>query len=88
MYPLCQRLFNNLAGFFGYSFDVPKSAFIGMRISPELRRQLEQIALREERSISQICEVLLRGGVTAYQKDGAKYLQRILTNRKSATEPS
>ena len=63
-----------------------KSAFLGMRISPELRKHLEQIALREERSISQICEVLLRGGVAAYQRDGSKYLERILAKRKSDTE--
>jgi hypothetical protein len=73
--------------FFGYSLVVPKSAFLGMRISPELRKQLEQIALREERSISQICEVLLRGGAAAYQKEGSKYLQRILSRRKGETEP-
>ena len=63
-----------------------KSAFLGMRISPELRKYLEQIALREERSISQICEVLLRGGVAAYQKGGSKYLERILAKRKNDTE--
>lgn len=72
----------------GYSLEVAKSAFLGMRISPELRKQLAQIALREERSTSQICEVLLRGGVAAYQKEGTKYLQRILAKAKSDTEQS
>lgn len=72
--------------FFGYSLEVAKSAFLGMRIGSELREQLEQIALREERSMSQICEVLLRGGAAAYQKEGSKYLQRILSRRKGATE--
>jgi hypothetical protein len=62
-----------------------KSAFLGLRVSPELRKQLEQIAQREERSISQVCEVLLRGGVTAYQKSGSKYLQRLLSERKGET---
>jgi hypothetical protein len=52
-------------------------------MDPELRKQLEQIALREERSISQVCEVLLRGGVAAYQKGGGKYLQRLLSGRKT-----
>jgi len=59
-----------------------KSAFLGFRVPPALRKQLEEIAQREERSISQICEVLLRGGVTAYQKRGSKYLQRLLSDRK------
>jgi hypothetical protein len=63
-----------------------KSAFLGIRMNPELKKQLEQIALREERSISQVCEVLLRGGAAAYQKEGSKYFQRLLSGRKSETE--
>ena len=82
----CQRLFNKLRCFFGYSLGVAKTAFLGMRISPELRKQLQQIAQREERSISQICEVFLRGGAAAYQTEGAKYLERILAKRKGQTE--
>jgi hypothetical protein len=60
-----------------------KSAFLGIRLNPELKKQLEQIALREERSISQVCEVLLRGGIGAYQKEGSKYLQSLLSGRKT-----
>ena len=63
-----------------------KSAFLGIRMNPELRTQLERIAQREERSISQVCEVLLRGGVAAYQKEGSKYLRRFLSKQKSETE--
>lgn len=62
-----------------------KSAFLGIRMNPELKTQLEKIAQKEERSISQICEVLLRGGVAAYNKEGSKYLQRYLSNQKSET---
>jgi len=65
---------------------VAKSAFLGFRLDPELKKQLEKIALREERSISQICEVLLRGGVAAYQKEGPKYVQRFLSGRKIEAE--
>ena len=61
-----------------YICAVTKSAFLGIRMHPELRTQLERIAQREERSKSQISEVLLRGGVAAYQKDGSKYFQRVL----------
>ncbi len=63
-----------------------KSAFLGIRMTPELRTQLERIAQREERSISQVCEVLLRGGVAAYQKEGSKYLQRFLSRTKAGNE--
>jgi predicted transcriptional regulator len=65
---------------------VAKSAFLGIRMNPELRTQLERIAQKEERSMSQICEVLLRGGVVAYQKEGSKYLQRFFSKRKTETE--
>jgi hypothetical protein len=55
-------------------------------MNPELRTQLERIAQREERSISQICEVLLRGGVAAYQKEGSKYLQHFLAKQTPEKE--
>lgn len=55
-------------------------------MNPELRTELERIAQREERSISQICEVLLRGGVAGYQKEGSKYLQRFLAKQKPEKE--
>ena len=63
-----------------------KSAFLGIRMTPELRTQLERIAQREERSISQVCEVLLRGGVAAYQKEGSRYLQHFLSRKKAGNE--
>lgn len=70
----------------GYICTVAKSAFLGIRMNPELRTQLERIAQKEERSISQVCEVLLRGGVAAYQKEGSRYLQRFLSKQKPETE--
>jgi hypothetical protein len=57
---------------------VARRAFIGFRVNPELKKQLEEIALREERSLSQICEIVLRKGVKDYRKEGHKYLHRLL----------
>jgi hypothetical protein len=57
---------------------VAKKAFLGFRLNPDLKRQLEEIAAKEERSISQVCEMLLRTGVEAYKKDGSRYFQRSL----------
>jgi hypothetical protein len=51
---------------------------------PELKAELEKIATREERSISQICEILLRIGVDAYKLHGPKHLQRFLSQRKES----
>ena len=59
-----------------------KKAFLGFRLNPELKKQLEEIALAEERSISQVCEMLLRKGAEAYQKKGPKYLQQFLPRQK------
>ena len=70
-----------------YVVVVVKKAFIGFRLSQDLKKQLEDIAVREQRSISQICEVMLRGGVDAYEREGVRYLQRILS-RKLKEGPS
>jgi hypothetical protein len=43
---------------------------------------IREIANREARSISQICEILLTIGTEAYSKEGSKYLQRYLGPRK------
>ena len=59
-----------------------KKAFLGIRINPELKKTLEQVADAEERSVAQICELLLRTGIDAYKKDGTKYLQRSMSRQK------
>ena len=60
-----------------------KRAFIAFRLNPDLKKQLEEIAAAEERSISQICEMLLRKGVEGYKKKGPQYLQRFLSRQKN-----
>jgi hypothetical protein len=60
----------------GYDLPVSKKAFLGFRLDPDLKGELEEISGKEERSISQICEILLRTGVDAYKKEGSKYFQR------------
>jgi hypothetical protein len=61
---------------------VTRKVFLGARINPELRADLERIARAEERSVSQICELLLRTGVQDYKREGSKYLQRFLSRQK------
>ena len=61
---------------------VARKVFLGVRINPVLKDRLEQIAAAEERTVSQICEMLLRQGAEAYRKEGAKYLQRFLSRQK------
>jgi len=59
-----------------------KSAPLAFRITDELKKSLEQIADREARSVSQICEILLTIGTEAYNKEGSKYLQSYLRRTK------
>ena len=59
-----------------------KDAPLAFRISSELKASLQQIAVKEARSISQICEILLTIGTVTYGKEGSKYLDRYLGHRK------
>ena len=55
-----------------------KDAPLAFRIPSELKDQLQKIAEREARSVSQICHVFLKMAVAAYEKEGSRYLQRII----------
>jgi hypothetical protein len=55
---------------------VARKLFLGIRIPPELKKDLEAIAGAEERSVSQICELMLRRDVINYKKEGTKYFRR------------
>ncbi len=61
-----------------------KNAPLSFRIPDELKKILHEIAHREARSISQICEILLTIGTEAYSKEGSKYLQSYLKRSKEA----
>jgi hypothetical protein len=63
---------------YAYIARVTKKEFLAFRISPELKGQIEEIANSEQRSLSQICELFLRGGVEAYRKQRGQYLQDLL----------
>ena len=77
------NLIINKNHFSSYNLSImKKNAPLAFRIPDALKKSLEQIAHREVRSISQICEILLTIGVEAYTKDGAKYLQSYLRHGK------
>jgi hypothetical protein len=61
---------------------VAKKDFLAFRIDPELKQQIEAIAGEEQRSISQICELFLKGAVEDYKKDGPQFIQRLLGRQK------
>jgi hypothetical protein len=62
-----------------------KDAPLAFRIPADLKGKLQEVAKREARSISQICEILLRVGIEGYEREGARYLQRFLSRQKKET---
>jgi hypothetical protein len=63
-----------------------RKLFLGIRIDLELKKALEQIGDAEERSVSQICELLLRNGVEAYKKEGVKYIHSSRFKKDAASQ--
>lgn len=62
--------------------DMRKDAALSFRIPKRLKEELERVASEEGRSLAQICEALLSGGLQRYQREGSKYLQRYLARQK------
>lgn len=66
--------------------NVPKTEFMGLRVSPDLKDEILRIADDEQRNISQICEMFLYEGVESYKKDGLKFMQRLISKQKLRTK--
>ena len=65
-----------------YNERMPKETALSFRIDKALKGELEKVALNEGRSISQICEALLNGGLESYKKEGSSYLMRFIARRR------
>jgi hypothetical protein len=59
-----------------------KDSALSFRVPSRLKAELEKVALGEGRSLAQVCEALLAGGLAAYKTQGPKYLQRSLSRQK------
>lgn len=59
-----------------------KDERIGFRVSSEIKAALLQVAKKEGRSLAQVCELLLRGGIHEYEREGSKYLHRFVDRPK------
>jgi hypothetical protein len=59
-----------------------KDERIGFRVSSEVKAALLQIAKKEGRSLAQVCELLLRGGIREYEREGSIYLHRVVARPK------
>ena len=63
-----------------------RTGFLVFRVDPTLKRDIQRIADEEQRTITQICEMLLYEGVEAYKKDGPKFIQRLVAKQKLRTK--
>ena len=58
-----------------------KDTRLNFRIDSRLKKEVEEIAQREGRSVAQVCDALLQAGVEAYSKQGTKFLQKFVVQR-------
>ena len=73
-------------GFSYNCFEMRKDAPLAFRIQADLKKRLLKLARQESRSVSQICEMLLKIGVDEYDKQGHKYLQSFLASNRSSEQ--
>ena len=69
-----------------YISEVARTGFLVFRVDPDLRRDIQRIADEEQRTITQVCEMLLYEGIEAYKKDGPKFIQRLVAKQKLRTK--
>lgn len=60
-----------------------KDAALAFRIQADLKKRLVRLAKQESRSLSQICEMLLRIALDEYDREGHKYLQKSVLSSRS-----
>ena len=63
-----------------------KDESIGVRVPSELKEALSQIAKKEGRSLAQLCEILLWGGVAAYRDEGHSLVQRLVDYQRKKSD--
>jgi Arc-like DNA binding domain len=55
------------------------------RIPAGLKKELQDIAVQEGRSVAQICEAFLKAGSVMFKKEGTRFLHRYLGRDKPIT---
>ena len=65
-----------------------RTGFLVFRVDPALRRDIQRIADEEQRTITQVCEMLLHEGVEAYKMEGPKFMQRLVAKQKTRVKNS
>ena len=58
-----------------------KDTALSFRVPRRLKIELEKVALTEGRSLSQVCEVLIAGGLSMYRREGSKFLHQVVSRQ-------
>jgi hypothetical protein len=59
-----------------------KDTRLSFRVRSDIKETLEAIAANEGRSVAQVCEAFLKAGSEGYKKEGTRFLQRFLAERR------
>ena len=62
-----------------------KDTALSFRVPRRLKAELQKVASIEGRSLAQVCEALIGGGLELYNAEGPKYLQRLASRQKKGT---
>ena len=65
-------------------FEMRKDTALSFRVPGALKAELQTLAMKEGRSIAQVCEAFIIGGLETYKQEGSKYFQRFLSRRKES----
>jgi len=83
MRTLCQAIFARKRHALEYNLSaMRKDTALSFRVPHRLKAELQKVALMEGRSLAQVCEALLGGGLEIYKAEGPKYLQRLVSRQK------
>ena len=61
---------------------MPKETRLTFRVGLELKKSLEAIAVKEARSVAQICETILQSAVRKYEREGSSYFNKLISHRQ------
>jgi antitoxin component of RelBE/YafQ-DinJ toxin-antitoxin module len=59
-----------------------KDTLLSIRVHSALKQELEDIAKKEGRTVSQVCDLLLRVGVQKYGREGTKLFRAVFADKK------
>jgi hypothetical protein len=80
---MCQQLSTRKRHALEYNVGIMrKDTALSFRVPRRLKAELQKVALMEGRSLAQVCEALLGGGLEIYNTEGPKYLQRLASHQK------